>query len=106
MFKFNRDFFSGAAVGFAAGFVAKSLHTSENPVIRDFVKASVKAGIAGFEFLREGVAEFTETVSDLAAEVKSESSKSEWSEVADAEVKPTSDAANPETSAFSDGAKS
>ncbi len=71
MFNFSK-FSTGFVLGFGAGFVSRDLLANGSSVMRPVMKGFMKAGVAVMEKTRESVVEFTETLEDMLAEVRSE----------------------------------
>lgn len=70
---FNLSKFStGFVLGFGAGFVSRDLLANGSSVMRPVMKGFMKAGVTVMEKTRESVVEFTETLEDMLAEVRSE----------------------------------
>ena len=63
---------TGVLVGFGAGLVAPSLFPDTGSKVRPVAKTVVKGVLAVTEGLRTAVAEATEQVNDLVAEVRAE----------------------------------
>jgi len=63
---------TGVLVGFGAGLVAPSLFPDTGSKVRPVAKTVVKGVLAVTEGLRTAVAEATEQVNDLVAEVQAE----------------------------------
>jgi hypothetical protein len=71
MFNLSR-FSTGFVLGFGAGFVSRDLLANGSSVMRPVIKGVLKAGVTVMEKTRESVVEFTETLEDMLAEVRSE----------------------------------
>ncbi|WP_176736518.1 DUF5132 domain-containing protein [Oligoflexus tunisiensis] len=71
MFNLSR-FSTGFVLGFGAGFVSRDLLANGSSVMRPVIKGFLKAGVTVMEKTRESVVEFTETLEDMLAEVRSE----------------------------------
>ncbi|HYX32716.1 MAG TPA: DUF5132 domain-containing protein [Oligoflexus sp.] len=70
---FNLSKFStGFVLGFGAGFISRDLLANGSSVMKPVMKGFMKAGVTVMEKTRESVVEFTETLEDLLAEVRSE----------------------------------
>ena len=72
MFGIKRGFFMGMVIGFGAGFVARDVAKHLGPTLKPLTKEAMKAGMNLMTKLKEQVGYFQETVTDLAAEAKSE----------------------------------
>lgn len=68
----NNDFAKGAALGIGAVIVAAAAIPAIISVTRPFARAAIKSGLVFLEKGREVMAEASEDLEDLVAEVKSE----------------------------------
>lgn len=71
MFNLSR-FSTGFVLGFGAGFISRDLLANGSSVMKPVIKGFMKAGVTVLEKTRESVVEFTETLEDMLAEVRSE----------------------------------
>lgn len=68
----QRSLLVGIAIGVGATLAAKTFAPAFRDAGRPLAKAALKSGILAFEKTRETLAEWSETVEDLVAEVRSE----------------------------------
>ena len=86
MIKLNKDFMLGAALGFGAGFFTASSGIFKNGNYKATIKSAIKAGLAGFEHMRETAARGAETLEDLFFEARTEMSAEQAKEAVRAET--------------------
>lgn len=72
MFKINKEFVTGAILGFIAGVASRRVIEELGPSLKPVAKEAIKAARATQAKVREGLGYLFETFSDLSAEATSD----------------------------------
>lgn len=72
MFKINKSFLAGAAVGFVLGMASRKIAEEFGPSLKPLAKEAIKAAKAASTRVRESLGYLVESLSDLSAEATAE----------------------------------